>query len=80
MSTAVIAQALSVTHACISLPHACNHERSIYTEGMRKMSPFRIQNGRLPGTLQLSSKNAFFKHYTETASMPTLSLSCVGCR
>ena len=37
------AQALSITHAGISLPHACNHERSIrYTEGMRKMSPFRV--------------------------------------
>ena len=26
------AQALSITHARISLPHACNHERSIRKE------------------------------------------------
>ena len=82
--TAVIAQALSVTHACISLPHACNHERSIIIYG-RNAENEPVSHTKWPttvrmGTLQLSSKNAFFKHHTETASMPTLSLSCVGCR
>ena len=55
------AQALSVTHAHISLPHACNHERSIYTEGMRKMSPFRVQNGRLPCARKVWDAIAIFE-------------------
>ena len=41
MSTAVYASAIRYTCA-YKLPHASNHERSIYTEGMRKMSPFRV--------------------------------------
>ena len=36
------AQALSITHARISLLHACNHERSSYTEGLYTASlPFK---------------------------------------
>ena len=45
------AQALSITHARISLPHACNHERSIYTEGIKCKTLGGILKCRLTNAL-----------------------------
>ena len=62
-------------------------------EGMRKMSPFRIQNGRLPcarkcGNATVSSKRSHYtkkrpnlntsEHDTESIGMSTWSCSCVS--
>ena len=59
-------------------------------EGMRKMSPFRIQNGRLPCARKYGNATAIIQktpnlntseHDTESIGMSTWSCSCVssGC-
>ena len=37
------------------------YPHSAYTEGMRKMSPFRIQNGRLPCARKYGNATAIFE-------------------
>ena len=53
-------QALYITHACISLPHACNHERSIRKE-CGKWARFAYKNGRLPCARKYGNAIAIFE-------------------